>query len=95
MPENEDVGDDLDQLLGGSQLVFGAVQLELGPEHPQGVWLVGVVVIRLGLKYVAVGVASGTQVDQVIDGLVQQLIAELVVLGQVGDSEGHQRSTEG
>lgn len=91
VPGNEEVGGDLDKLLGEGQLLLGTVQLELGLEHPERVWLFVVWIFRLGLQHVAVGVAPGTQIDQVVDGLVEQLVDQLVVVGQGVDGEGHQR----
>jgi hypothetical protein len=87
------LGKDLDHLLNLTDLVLGPIEVELSLEDTDGRGLVVLVVVLVGIQHIAVGVAPGPEVDQVIHGLVEQFVAELVVVGQVWEIEGHHRST--
>ena len=89
--DDEKVGGDLDQVLDGLNLILCSIKLELCLENLEGVGLLVLWVIRLGLQDVAVGIAPGPEVDQMIHGLVEELVDQLVVVGQGVDVEGHQR----
>ena len=91
--DDEKVGGDLDQVLDGLNLILCSIKLELCFEHLEGVGLLILWVIRLGLQDVAVGVAPGPEIDQVIHGLVEELVDQLIVVGQGVDVEWHQRIT--
>jgi hypothetical protein len=90
---DEYLGKDLDHLLNLTDLVLGPIEVELSLEDTDGRGLVVLVVILVGIQNIAVGVASGTKVNQVIHRLMKQLVAELVVVRKIREIECHQRST--
>ena len=84
---DEQVGQNLDQGLNFLDLILSPVEAELCLEHLHRAGLLVVWRGVVGLKHIAVGVAPGAEIYQVIHGGMEQLVGQAVVVGKVFEGE--------